>query len=114
MSTPTVEEIIDEIKGMCTLDGLDVEAILSNGTLLSDWLRTAITTLIAEKEKEASKAYDMGRKDGLSEEYKDGYFHGHLAGVKEKEEAVATAREEGVKAERERVVEWWSEHSRKE
>lgn len=49
---------------------------------------------LIDKNKEATEAYDLGRKDGLSEEYKDGYFHGHLAGQKQKEEAVAEARRE--------------------
>ena len=37
----------------------------------------------AERDEAAERAYELGKKDGLSEEYNDGYFYGHLAGKKE-------------------------------
>ena len=52
-----------------------------------------LTTLTTKHAEELEKAYDIGKKDGHSEEYNDGYFHGHLAGKRELEKAVEAERE---------------------
>ncbi len=78
-----IEQFIDAMKKMRTLEGQEVEAILSNGTLLSDWLRTTLTTYGTEREalgvalgqkyyEEAKHDEDVwrnkGREEGVREE----------------------------------------------